>query len=442
MYKKHKKYLIFIFIFSFVARAIFFLGFVKNNPVIWEFDSRVYRDVASQILNSKTISNLDRTPHFYRVPGYSLFLTLTSFKEEFYSSLWIQIFLSCFIPILIFYLSLTIFPNQKRLAIITSLFSVFHLGFILFSGLVMTETLFLILFLFFLIYFFKDKVLIAGLFLGLASMFRPVGHYLVFISIVLILFLTKGLRSKIQEIGFVFLGWFIVVLPWLMRNFLLTGVLFFTTLPGIHFLKHSAARIYMEINKVPYSTALNSVSFEWKDYVLKQERIIGRKLNAPEVCNLGEKLSFSYLKKDFYITFKHCFVNVFKTAFSLYSSELLFLDSGGKLPSYDLNNNIFNKMKKFLIPKVNNKYLIPIIYFEILTFFFLILGFVGFIFKWLFIKKEYLILFKLFPFIGLFLFISLSCGFARLRLPIEPILILLSLRFWSDVFQKKRVSYE
>ena len=92
-----------------------------------------------------------------------------------------------------------------------------------------------------------------------------------------------------------------------------------------------------------------------------------------------------------------------------------------------------------MLPKVNNKFVILIIYLEIIFFIFLIIGFIGFICSALYIEYFRNILYKLLPFIFVFIFISLSCGFARLRLLIEPILIILSLKFWDYIFKKENL---
>jgi hypothetical protein len=436
--KFDKKFLFLLFIFSFVLRMFFFLFIVKDNPVVWQFDSRVYKDVAQQIISGNGITNLNGTSHFYRVPGYSLFLAITSFGKDFNFSLFIQLILASFVPILIFFLSRQIFNKDKLLPYVVSLIASIHLGFVLFSGLVMTESLFTMFFLLFFMFFYKNKYFLAGLFLGLSSMFRPVGHYLIFISIFIIFVFYK---NKINSSMKLFSAWFLVILPWVLRNFIFTGSLFFTTLPGIHFLKHSAARVYMQINKCSYIPALNTVTAEWQDLVLKEEARLNKKLNEPEICFLAEKLSFNYLLKDFKISFYHAFKNIFKTCFSLYSSELLFLDSTGKLPEYSNNRNFKSIINRFLFPELNNKFLILFIYFEILLFMLLLIGFIGFILNSFFYKKDQFILLQILPFILLFVFISFSCGFARLRLPIEPFLIVLSIEFWLKFIKKRKLIF-
>ncbi|MHA1696135.1 MAG: hypothetical protein ACTSUG_12770, partial [Candidatus Helarchaeota archaeon] len=259
-----------LFLFSFLIRSAFFYFYLGQNNNFFTYDTQAYHNVANQICNGNGISNLNGKPSFYRVPGYSLFLAgcYKLFGGDIKKALWIQIFFASFIPLLIFFLSLVLFPKNMLLAKITSVFvSFFHLGFILFSGFAMTETFFVFFWLLFLILFMNrifniiklKNLFFAGIFSGFASLFRPIGHYLIFISILIVLFSYGGYVKKIKKSLILFLGWFVIVFGWLLRNYLLTGFIFFHTLPGIHFLKHSASRIAMHIHGCSYKLACQKV---------------------------------------------------------------------------------------------------------------------------------------------------------------------------------------
>lgn len=447
--KTEKKFLISLFLLAFFIRALFFIFFLSKNTNYSTYDTHQYHDVAVQIFNGKGISNLDGKPHFYRLPGYSTYLALCYKlfnKVDIKLALFIQVMLSSFIPILIFFLSLILFPLNLLLAKIVSIISAIHLGLVIFSGYAMTESFFIIFFLLFSIFFLKSidlfwcksifkkqpllNFFLAGVFLGLAFMFRPVGHYLLIVSLFLILISNMDFIYKLKSGSYFFIGWFLIMFSLLIRNFLLTGFIFFHTLSGIHFLKHSAARINSEINNCSYQQGLENVSQELNDMGGN------RKLSEIEKCLIAEKISFKYFTKDLFITLKHCSLNIFKTCFGLYSSEILYIDSGGKLPDYDNSRSFISMFKRFLFPKVNNKFLIPLIYLEMILFLFIWLGFIFFVIKSFFCMTDFCVLVKIIPFIGIFLIITLSCGFARLRLPIEPFLIILSFKFWIEFLRR------
>ena len=75
-------------------------------------------------------------------------------------------------------------------------------------------------------------------------------------------------------------------------------------------------------------------------------------------------------------------------------------------------------------------------YLEIILLGFILLGFIATIFMSFFNQKLLCIVFKILPIIGLMLFLTFGSGVARLRLPVEPFIIILSLNFWINFVQK------
>ncbi|MFA5074615.1 MAG: hypothetical protein WC436_00765 [Candidatus Babeliales bacterium] len=488
--KNNKKFLIFIFIFSFFIRATIFYCFLSKNNNYWNYDSGVYHNVAVQISQGNGIANSPGTPNFLRVPGYSLFLAScykifdflpkTLFEENnntftlslsngyervIYKTLWIQVFIASFIPILIFFLSLVLIPNIL-VAKIAAIISAIHIGFVLFSGLLMTETLFIFFLLLFFIFFLKNfniyfckkiinpnylQFFLSGIFLGLASLFRPVGQQLIIISILLLLCSNFAFLNKLKVSFSLFSGWLLIVFWWLLRNYLLTSFIFFHTLSGIHFFKHMAARVYAESKNISYIDSLNKLNIKFDKYKklnlddnfkLLSKNFKNLDLSDINNCKLLEKFSIEICKKNLFLTCKLAFINMFKTCFSLYSAELMFIYSGGNLPDYSNNRGIKNIFLRFLKPNISNNFIKIVIYLEIFLFFILLLGFCIFILKSFFIKDYFCLLYKLFPIIFLFIFVSLGCGFARLRLPIESFLIILSVNIWFEIFRGKREIHE
>ncbi|MCK4265294.1 hypothetical protein KAW80_02970 [Candidatus Babeliales bacterium] len=446
------KKLFLLFCLGLLIRGIVFHFYLAKNERFWNFDSSAYHEVAVEISKGEGIRNPNGSYHFYRVPGYALFSSIfyKIFGVNKKYPLWGQVVLGSLLPLLVFCLVLVLYPGNLLLAQIASLWAAFHQGFIIFSGLFMSETLFSFFFLLFLIFFLlrfegffiksiaiiSYKLLfISGLFLGLASLVRPVGFPIILLSIFLIFISNFSLRQKTSGSLVLFGGWFSVVFWWLLRNFLLTGYLFFQTLPGLHFLKHSAARINMEMNQVPYMLSLERVNKEYLDLCKKEECEKSRKLMEIEYCILAERVSYKYFLKNWYLTAKHAFTNMFKTSFSLYASELLFIDSGGQLPSYDLSRTWTDKVFRFLLPKVSSYLLSFFIYLEIFLFLFILIGFFAGVFTSL-VNLNLSVIFKIMPFIGGFIFLSLACGFARLRLSIEPLVFIFSLNYWVSLRKK------
>ena len=88
-----------------------------------------------------------------------------------------------------------------------------------------------------------------------------------------------------------------VVLPWLIRNFLLTGYIFFHTLPGGHFLHFSAARIVTHLQNCSYNQAKEYLEKEVSKIAKEKEKNLNKKLNPIEMCYIRENLAIQYFKK-------------------------------------------------------------------------------------------------------------------------------------------------
>ncbi len=449
-----KRFLVFLFLFSFLIRALVFQFFLSKNENYWQVDSTTYHQVANGITSGWGISHEQGESNFYRLPGYSLFLSVfyKLFGPIKTIALWFQIFLSSFIPILIFFLSLSLFPTNLLLAKIASIYSSVHLGFVLYSGFFMSESLFIFFFLLFSIFFFskvKFNFFLSGLFLGLASLVRPVGHYFIILAIALILIFSSFGNKKFRSSFLFFLGWFIPISFWLIRNFLLLHSVFFHTLPGGHFLYLSAARVAMHEQNCSYWQARENLQKESEVLIKLKEQKLGRPLNEIEHCKLLEGLAARYFVKHPVLAIKNWFTDMMRTTLSLYSAELIYLyNDRAEIDYFNKDRTTWDMFKRYLFPDVSSKLIKIILFFEILFFAFILLGLTLGMIKLLFMIFMYLFSFqklskkelcnigtwlKVIPFIVLFILLSLSGGYARMRLPAEPFLIILSFSFWLSL---------
>ena len=419
--------------------------------------------------------------------------------------LWIQVVLASCIPLLIFLLVLGLFPRRRWLAYCASLYSSIHLGLVLYSGFFMSETLFIFFFLLFSLMFlpnvhwwfcrsvdierwqdacrcqpdmftflpdettespaftaFYEKIqeakhaelcqtpavdvsykyfLLAGIFLGLASMVRPVGHYVLVVALFLLLFSYDGWKKKLTRAAVLVGSWLIVVLPWLLRNYLLLGHLFFHTLPGGHFLYFSAARVVASVDQCSYAQAKDKVGHEVNQRMQDEERIKHRELTEIERCYVHEHLARHYFVQHPLVTMKLWLTDIFRTCFSLYSAELLYLEADR--PEFDYfssKRGIWSLFARYLFPQTNNWYLKLIVYLEILLFLFMLTGcLLSFVFllggmlRGAALWNDVCSMLSMLSFIALFLVIALAGGYARMRLPIEPFIIIIGWYGWLSV---------
>lgn len=458
---QQRKFLIFIFILSVVVRIAVFIGYLSKHENYWQVDSQTYHLVAQQIAQGKGITSADGTPHFYRLPGYPLWLGFfySVFGVDKKNVLWPQLIVASAIPVLVFFLSMVLFPGMIMVARSAALWTCIHLGFVLYAGFFMTETLFVFLLLLFFIFFFssyqlffchsgqmferKKRLFLAGLFLGLASLFRPVGHYLIVLSCVLLLFSQGSYWCRFKKILIITGAWFGIVSFWLLRNLILTGYLFFHTLPGGHFLYLSAARVAMHVQHCSYQEARQYLQDEVQQMIIQKEKEVGRPLMEIENCKVHEQLAVKYFTHHPLIALKNWSIDIMRAALSLYSAELLFLESGRQVVDYfKKERSCWDMFKRYLFPKTDSLLLKIIIAFEILLFMFLLLGFIGYLVTSLTgllrLQGELLcVLSKCLPFIMLFVVIALAGGYARMRLPIESLMIILSLHWTITVYAKK-----
>jgi 4-amino-4-deoxy-L-arabinose transferase-like glycosyltransferase len=499
--KEHKTYLVFLIVLAFIVRAFVFGGYLSKNERYLQVDSGYYHDVSVQIAHGEGLSNPDGSSSFYRLPGYSIFLAVyyLMFGVDKKNVLWTQVALASLIPALVMLLSLCLFPSFHMLARAVGLYSVFHLGLVMYSGFFMTETLFIFLLLIFMLLFFphvhlwlcsrKDKkekprllssffrdfcpepictstwfiglyddvlqqerelkqeptpqswmLVLAGIVLGLASMVRPVGHYIIVLAIIMIIFSSENVIEKIRNsVGLVF-GWLLIISPWLIRNYILAGSVFFHTLPGGHFLYLSAARVAMHVHSVSYWEARDLLSKEVGNIIAKQQDEQKKELHEVDKCRIHVSLAVEYFKKYPFLALKNWLTDIMRTCLSLYSSEIVFLESGRKeIDYFNKKRTIWSMFERYFIPQTEHAWLTILIWFEMVVFFIMLLGFIFGIGSWFvslvsFKAIDTCIWFRVLPFVGLFIFISLSGGYARMRLPIEPLLAIMSLRYW---FRKK-----
>ncbi|MFA5307065.1 MAG: hypothetical protein WC365_06470 [Candidatus Babeliales bacterium] len=496
--KRDKIFLVCLFIISFLIRACVFYFYLRHDARYWQVDSSTYHHVATSLAQGKGISNVDGSPNFYRLPGYPVFIAFfyKLWGDNPENALWAQIFLASCIPLLVFFLANVLFPRRRWIAYGASGVSSVHLGLVVYSGFFMTESLFIFLLLCFFYYFFSavhlwfcdekqpqpiaqcgctrpiwswvpehatdvpsyeqiyqsvassvsvkcgvvsDSVsyylFLAGIFLGLLSLVRPVGHYMLIVALGLLLCSRGSLMLRARLSVTLSITWLSVVATWLIRNYLLLGHIFFHTLPGGHFLYLSASRVAMYPQHCSYQQARQNLGHEVHDRISLQEKKLGRSLNEIERCYVHEEVARHYFISYPLITLKTWATDIFRTCFSLYSAELLYLASGRVDHDYFAKGRSwFDMFKRYLVPETSNPSLMLIVYAEIVLLFLLLFGFFRGLLNVLSAKcsrADVCSWIRMMPFIALFVIIALSGGYARMRLPVEPFLLMCSLLGWG-----------
>ncbi|KKU03996.1 MAG: Glycosyl transferase family protein [Parcubacteria group bacterium GW2011_GWA2_45_30] len=235
-----KKFLTIVFILGVAVRFIFFgTGFIfSGSDFVFNYgDAEGYATIARNIAEGNGFSwdkNPPYLPNGNRTPGYPLFLALSYILTGgFLLAIFIQIVLGAIIPVLA-YKVLQIFDFPEYILRTASAVLAVEPFFAAHSVFLLTEIIFISLLLYFLfvaISYMKNgghgwMPAAAGFLIGVASLVRPIGLYLVPIFA---LFLLLGGKEKLRRrlagaIIFVAAGT-AVVSPWLWRNYAEFGVM-------------------------------------------------------------------------------------------------------------------------------------------------------------------------------------------------------------------------
>lgn len=232
------------------------LLFVFWNERLTIGDEIHYQRLAENILNYHEFSYEEGQPHSLRPPFYPFFLSTIYFLTgaPYPNTIRIvQIFLSLGIMIVLYLFGKTVF--DARIGILAAFIFAVYPSFIFFTHLLLSEILFTFILLLFVYFFFKflkgvatgaeqntfpkakgfpysnlslssnkkNRItFLAGLLLGLGSLIRSGLFPFLFVAIIFIFFVCRGmLIEKIKWVCALSLGFILVVSPWTIRNYIL-----------------------------------------------------------------------------------------------------------------------------------------------------------------------------------------------------------------------------
>jgi hypothetical protein len=152
---------------------------------------------------------------------------------------------------------------------------------------------------------------------------------------------------------------------------------------------------------------------------------VGRPLHDYERCTIAEIMATNIMKQYPWYTIKTAGIQITKTCCSLYTAQALLSDAY-QWPHYTKDTSLWTKIKRFLLPQVRHNILIPIVYWEIIMFIFLVLGFIFFVELHCVIRKSYVLHVPRFPTYFFLLSLRWVMDAPRLRFPIEPLIIIFS----------------
>ncbi len=288
-------YIPFLTYFLFFETASYTAGF----PIRDGGDGRDYAILAKNLINHHVFSTdavAPFSPNSFRTFGYPFFAAAILYIfQTFIAVSVVQIFLTAATAVLIYRMALTMM--ERRLALVPALLYGLGLNTITLSINLMSEALFIfLLVLSVYVLFFsghplsKRRIFLGGLTLGAAIMVRPIGLFLpLFYGLFYIaLYHREGIKKILQSAVIFLAGCLMLILPWIVRNGLVTGTWSLTSV-GMYDVLFYNVRYFL-------------ADREHVSPVVVEERLT-KELNidgAPEDLKNSKRVSevaFSYLKK-------------------------------------------------------------------------------------------------------------------------------------------------
>jgi len=232
--EKVNKYLIFLFVAGFLARLLFGLGYGKE---IVAPDTAGYIALAKNIVSGAGyVSEIDGEITAYRAPGYPFFLALIYFIYPDSSLDIIKIINSLIssLTIIIIYKITKLCSDNKTSLLSAAIFTIYPAS-ICFCGLILSETLCIFLFSLAILFYIQmllevdgnsskkaevKSPVLCGLFLGLATLVRPISFLLPLYLLGFKILLKKRFSLSIKNIIIIFICFLAVLLPWTIRNYI------------------------------------------------------------------------------------------------------------------------------------------------------------------------------------------------------------------------------
>lgn len=460
------KRLLLLWLAAFLLRAACFYSYVQHEQRYHQADSMDYHNAAVAIGAGQGMVRLNTAqPIFWRTPGYPVYLSIfyklfglnsAQFSDNMQAqkaALWFQIILCSCIPLIIFFLALSL-TNILAIAWIGAWLSVIHVGFVLSSMFLLTEGLALIFFYLFLIFFYRSftaygepkintswvsSLSMAAFMLGITSWIRPMGHFVATASMILLIFFAhEPLALKIKKIALFMLVFLGTLAPWYVRNYTLTHKIFYWPAAGTYLNAFVAPKVLRSIHGTSFETNWKLLQHNAHQRAVQEflkTQPLGLSI-VPE--HIAGQVAWPIIISHPWYAFTAWMPEVIKTTFDLYASQLV---------SFATNSFMWDPLEEFLEEKLAlalYKESIPWwmrlmawseLLFNITLWILLIIGIVQFwiipLYKRFNVSPETKALaalwFKCLFLIGGILFMTGGFGYARLRLPIEPLLWILAL---------------
>lgn len=409
-------------VISILIKFIFFLFLFNSDLSTLAGDQSKYWSMTEKINTQNGFFGQDFGA--MRVPIYIIFLSLL---KNIYNNLYFVISIQLLLSIISLYIIYKIAELfSLNVAKITIILSTFCLGLINSYLFILTESIFIIFFLLFTFFLLKIEIIekskkikyiiLCGIFLGLATLTRPLAFY--FFPIILIIFLKNNFKKNlIKSLIFLFV-FSLTISPWCIRNYLVFGEYKLTNSAGPNLAGYYYPYLKSNMENISTSTARNQIYAKLKNTIDY------------------DKNPFYYGNKEkefFFEEIKNYPINIFLETWI--EGNLKFLFTPSAVDTFYLLNiektnfseiqsvNFFEKIQVYLFENENKIYSIILI-FSIIAI--LIFRFFALCVFFITNKKDYLKLIIFFSIIFINMTLTGPIGSARYRIIVDPFLIILS----------------
>ncbi|RPI74710.1 MAG: hypothetical protein EHM45_17645 [Desulfobacteraceae bacterium] len=281
---KNKHWIFIIFLFALTVRMLL-LNYIIHHDinVILQPDSSIYISLAEGIKKYGAFCDVDSPaqPNAERMPIYPFFLAFITHLTGlgYASAVFVQIILDVFSCILIFFLAEQMSKGSGPAA---GLLASVNINMLAYSNFILNDSLFLFVFLLVLLYIkifmmreSRFSCALTGIGLGFATLIRPVAMYLpFFVMFFFVIFVRfKFHRPWIPAIAkslLIFGGFLIMIFPWSLRNYLLEGRLKLTSQYGEQLFQYIVPSVWEHSRNISFIEAFKKADMEFQASALKQ----------------------------------------------------------------------------------------------------------------------------------------------------------------------------
>lgn len=425
--------IIIILTIALTARIALFLGILIRNPSGFSLYLFEYWPIAENIVNhgSFSYSNVHPLiPDHSRTPLYPLFISSLRYVGlNATGIIFIQILLSSATCLLVILLTYKLIGNWQSAYLAGGIFAI-DIPSIVLSNSLLSETLFtflLTLSILYLVLYFKRyervfALFASGVLMGLSILCRPIAIILPLFIILIFFPFCKITRTYIfRRILLYLVPCFVVVSPWLIRNQVVFGSMFLSTIGCTNLLYYRAAGVYAVKEGIPLSKSQELLREKAKSTFqgnIEQEPIKYKKFEAKIGASIILDYPLIYIRNSMLSVFNMLFKPI-RSTIDLQlglSKKRTTLTIWGKKANSSLLSRLLQKTSMFAIMLV------------VVQLFILVILWISSIYGIIitFLKREHLFFCIMVLVIAYFCIMSAGPeAYARFRVPILPFLAIM-----------------